>query len=217
MKTACRSNTRTQLGFTLIELVVTVSIVAILATVVAPNLQSYIQNNRINSTAQELLRTLQTARGEATKRQARVVVCLSAITNDGTPACTTSNPTGWIMFADTDGNDWEYCPPGGNCISGNDKLIKQYSLNLQIKVLADNGKRVSYDATGFASVNGATTQKSKSTAIIFCDKRGNADIGGGNGNVSVARSIIIQETGRANITKDRTTIQSKIPAGSSCS
>ena len=215
MKIGSNTKTHSQLGFTLIELMVTVSIIAILAVITAPNLQSYIQNNRINTASQNLLSTLQTARSEAMRRQKRVVVCLSVL-NNNTPECTTGTPTGWIMFADIDGNDWQYCPPGGNCISANDTLIKQSSLNSQIKILADNGKRVSYDATGFATVNGSTPEKIRSTGFVICDQRGNVDSNGGTGATSVARGLSINGTGRASMTKDRSNIDQMIPTSASC-
>ena len=209
MKTACRSNTRTQLGFTLIELMVTVSIVAILATVAAPNFRTFVLNNRISSTSQELLRTLQSARGEATKRQKNIVVCL-ATSLDTTPSCVTNSttPTGWILFEDGNSN-WVYD-------DGTSSLLQKHSLSSsKISLLADGSKRFSYNSTGFATVGSGTSPQIKSTGFVVCDSRGNET---SSGELSVARGVIINGTGRASITQSKTSIADMITtSGLSCS
>ena len=67
-------------GFTVIELVVTITVMAILAAVGVPSLRSFLQNNRNSSQAQSLILMLATARNEALKRDvaAGITVCPSA-------------------------------------------------------------------------------------------------------------------------------------------
>ncbi len=55
-------------GFTLIELMVVVLIMAILATMAVPSFQTMIQQNRINGYTNELVSALSVARSEAVKR-----------------------------------------------------------------------------------------------------------------------------------------------------
>lgn len=89
-------------GLTLIELLVTIAIAAILAGLAAPSFRDMIVGNRLKSHASALLSSLLLARGEAIKRNGRVVLCKSA---DGA-ACTLSGgwEQGWIVFADGNNN-----------------------------------------------------------------------------------------------------------------
>ena len=59
-------------GFTLIELMVTVAIVAILASIALPSFQSMIRNAQTRNAAEAITNGLQKARGEAVARNANV-------------------------------------------------------------------------------------------------------------------------------------------------
>ncbi|HEX2584691.1 MAG TPA: prepilin-type N-terminal cleavage/methylation domain-containing protein, partial [Steroidobacteraceae bacterium] len=61
-------------GFTLIELMFGLAVAAVIIGVAAPNMRTFILNNRINSTATEFVRSMQNARSEASKRQKNVVI-----------------------------------------------------------------------------------------------------------------------------------------------
>ncbi|MFT3669124.1 MAG: GspH/FimT family pseudopilin [Pseudoxanthomonas sp.] len=86
-------------GFTLIELMVTLSVVAILAVMAAPSLSSFIRSNRLSSAANEMVATLQTARTNAISNRARVAVCPSA---DGT-TCAAEMSNRWIAVMTKNG------------------------------------------------------------------------------------------------------------------
>ena len=75
-------------GFTVIELVVTVTVIAILAAIGVPSLRSFLQNNRNSSQAQSLILLLTMARNEALKRDiaAGIKVCPSADRQNCDPA-----------------------------------------------------------------------------------------------------------------------------------
>ncbi|MFV3306621.1 GspH/FimT family pseudopilin [Pseudomonas sp. NY15181] len=62
-------------GFTLIELMVTIVVLAILISVAAPSFTSTIRDSKLTTTSTELQSALQLARSEAVMRHNRVTLC----------------------------------------------------------------------------------------------------------------------------------------------
>ena len=83
-------------GFTLIELMVTIAIAAILLTVAVPSFTTYLRNAELTSASNNLIATINTARGEAMKRNRRTMVVPTSNGTDWT--------TGWVVFVDLNGN-----------------------------------------------------------------------------------------------------------------
>ncbi len=79
-------------GFTLIELMVTVSVLAILLGIGVPSFRAMIEGNRITTVANDLVSGLQFARSEAVKRGANVTLCS---TNDQS-TCSGTWVEGWV-------------------------------------------------------------------------------------------------------------------------
>ncbi|HSH42747.1 MAG TPA: GspH/FimT family pseudopilin [Arenicellales bacterium] len=65
---------KTHSGFTLVELMITLAIAAILLTVGLPSFQNILQNNRVTTQANGLVGALNLARSEAIKRGANISV-----------------------------------------------------------------------------------------------------------------------------------------------
>lgn len=89
-------------GFTLIELMVTVAVSAIVLSVAVPGFQDLIRNNRLATQANQLVTALNLARSEAIKRGVRVTVCKTNDPDATTPSCSTSAnwQQGFIVFVD---------------------------------------------------------------------------------------------------------------------
>ena len=90
-------------GFTLVELMVTVAVIAILAVVATPSMSAMLNNSRVTAQAEEMVSSLQLARSEAVRRNARVTVCAGA-----NGVCNNSaNWNQWTVF----GRDNTATPP----------------------------------------------------------------------------------------------------------
>jgi prepilin-type N-terminal cleavage/methylation domain-containing protein len=84
-------------GFTVLELMITVALIAVLSVIAAPSLRDLIKNGRMTSQANDLMTDLAIARGEAVKRGVRTAICTSS---NGTACTATPWNQGWIIFAD---------------------------------------------------------------------------------------------------------------------
>lgn len=89
-------------GFTLIELMVAVAILAVLAALAAPSFNEAILSNRLASYVNTFAASARLARSEAGKRGATVVMCRSA---DGASCASTGGwQQGWILWRDANDN-----------------------------------------------------------------------------------------------------------------
>jgi len=93
-------------GFTAIELMVTVAILAVLAGLAAPSFNPIIERWRVRQISEELQSTLYFARSEAIKRGGNVTILRS---DDGGGCTAVGTDTslwscGWIVFADLNSN-----------------------------------------------------------------------------------------------------------------
>jgi prepilin-type N-terminal cleavage/methylation domain-containing protein len=59
------ANGRSEKGFSLVEMLIVVAIIAIMAAIALPNIGNYVRNYRVKGAAQSVASTLQSARGKA--------------------------------------------------------------------------------------------------------------------------------------------------------
>lgn len=89
-------------GFTLLELMITVAILAILLAIGIPSFQSAIASSQLTNQTNRIVGALQQARIEAIKRNAHVVMCVSD--DEETCDSTKSWASGWLIFQDANKN-----------------------------------------------------------------------------------------------------------------
>lgn len=91
MKTSMKKSSHASSGFTLIELMVTIAVLAIIVSIAAPNISTQLANSRVKSTTATLVNALKEARAESLIRRQDVTLTFS---NNSTSA-------GTIMIANT--------------------------------------------------------------------------------------------------------------------
>jgi type IV fimbrial biogenesis protein FimT len=83
-------------GFTLVELLVTVTVLAILAMIAVPSMQEFVRKNRVIAQINALLADLTFARSEAIKRATTIRVCNSK--DQASCTADTKWTEGWIVI-----------------------------------------------------------------------------------------------------------------------
>lgn len=146
-------NTKQQ-GFTLIELMVTLIVLAIAIGIAIPNFSTWIKNNRIDSATRSLTSAFQLARSEAVSRQTVITVNSGGDWGDGLSIYTDSNPTGNTAY---------------NALE--DTLIKDldYSMDGITTTKTDDVLYISFTSTGLLNEDG------NPRVITICDDRGVAE------------------------------------------
>ncbi|MSQ98701.1 MAG: hypothetical protein EXR85_05310 [Xanthomonadales bacterium] len=88
-------------GFTIIELAITLVMVAIGLALALPSLQNLVANNQVTAAANTIVSGLNLARSNAITSGENITIC--PVGSDGT--CSESNwENGWIVFTDADGD-----------------------------------------------------------------------------------------------------------------
>jgi type IV fimbrial biogenesis protein FimT len=164
-----------RLGFTIIELLVTIAIAGVVMGLAVPSFSTAIKNNRITSQVNSMVTSLNVARSEAVKRGARVNLCKS---NDGANCVTTGDwDQGWIIYVDQNKNnlfDAAEAPP----------LKIQAEASGDITILGKSAiisNRAGYSSDGSAVIGGT---------ITVCDSRSGEAVG---------KNVVISAAGRTRI------------------
>jgi type IV fimbrial biogenesis protein FimT len=90
-------------GFTLIELMITLSIAAVLMAIGVPSMRDLIRDARLSSQADLLVRTISAARMDAIKQRSNFKVCPAAFPNSDTACSTVATDwtKGWVLINGT--------------------------------------------------------------------------------------------------------------------
>ena len=89
-------------GFTVIELMVVLVILAITLSLGTPSMQHLLQGNRLRAESSRFLGAINLARSAAVMRNQPVSICPSAMATTGKAECSGIYAEGWIVFANAD-------------------------------------------------------------------------------------------------------------------
>ncbi len=124
-----------QYGFTIIELMIAVALIAIVAAIATPSFSFMITNNRMASEVNQFVGSLHFTRSEAIKRGENVRVCTSV---DGASGDASNDWTnGWIVIVDSSSTVLKVYP----ALRGGDTLIGD----------GNTGDAIRFNANGFAT------------------------------------------------------------------
>ena len=196
-------NKRIQSGFTLYELMVTLTIAGIVLMVGIPSMGEFRQNSRMTSTANDLHSSFYLARSEAARSKAIITICASAdsMVDDPpiSPSCSGEFEDGWIVFVDDNLNGIVDASDGNIAVDNGESILRRFPARHESLTLDTTGMGdyFSYAATGLG--RGQVLADPPVTTAIMCDVRGNVTASGGR---SAARVLVITPLGRATVLRD---------------
>ena len=181
---------KSQHGFTLMELLIVITIGAILAGLAVPSFRTMVQDNRVTAATNTLIAKLALARSESITRRTGVVLCRSADPNAVAPVCGGGTAkdwtTGWLLFANEGGES----PPtydGGVSAGGVDVLINVsdgLTGNLQLRSNEIGDTHIEFELDGTSTLAIGTT-----ASFMVCDDRQPPE--------DFGRQVDVNELGRA--------------------
>jgi type IV fimbrial biogenesis protein FimT len=169
-------------GFTMIELMIVVSLLAILAAFAFPSFQSFIASSRLTAESNELLSGMNLARSEAVRVQRRVLLCRAGATGgvvnfSATNGCVTTADSepwqAWAVFVDENSN---------GAMDGTERIVRVQAITgnalefISNDGLAAAGNRIAFRPDGMA--RGQDSLALQAAEVRVCDRSG--ALSGGN-------------------------------------
>ncbi len=161
-------------GFTLIELIIVLSIISILSSYALPDFYEFKLKNQLESERNRLTGSLQLARSLSIMNQMTVIICPSI---SGNSCDNQSNwHEGWIIFLDKNSN--KQLDSEDTVIRHEDPMFKQITA-----LSSSHRSKIRYTNIGFSP--------GTNLSINFCDPRGNEK----------AIALIVSNSGRVKQSK----------------
>lgn len=199
-------DTRSQHGFTLYELMITLVVVGVILTFGIPNLTAFTLNSRMTAAANDLHAAFQMARSEAARSRTNITICASADPMGAGSDCDGTWDQGYIVFIDDDANQVR--------AGANETVLRAHpaaDTGVMLRI-ANNASYFMYASTGLGRLD--TGGNPAISQVVICDDRGNIKAAGGN---SASRLFVATPLGRATILRDMGMIGNALTAmGQAC-
>lgn len=175
------SKRRGHTGFTLLELLISIMLMALLLAIGLPALHNLVLNSRITAATDKFLSALSLARSEAIRRGQQVTMCHSA----DLKSCDSGNAKnwdeGWIIFTDPNAD--------GDIEQNNNEAVLRVVAGINNGVTISSGGHFSQYVAYLPSGMSRSNMGAGNGSFSFCDERGS----------DYAKKIILNVTGRPRV------------------
>lgn len=167
-------------GFTLVELMVTVAVAAILISIAVPSFRNMIISNRLSTISSDLADVMSLARSESIKRNRPITFCRAAVDKH---VCSTGKIwSHWIIKQNMDSSHPDDVISRGS--------INSYNGSIEVTTANLTGSRINFSTDGLVRSNATPLSGAR---ITVCTTSGIAD---------PIRHINIGAASKVTVTKD---------------
>ena len=175
-------------GFTLVELMVTVAVAALVIALGAPSFLRAIARHAIQAQAEELQDAVRIGRNEAMKRSGPVILCRTEVASPGHCASGSGNWQTWILFADV---------TRAGAFAAGDPILRDHSEASNRMTITSETSSVRFESTGIAH-----SDTGNATFVLNPTGR-NAEGSGADGPLT--RRVCVNARAEVAITEGRST------------
>lgn len=178
-------------GFTLVELMITVTVAAILTAIAWPSFRDFMHRNAVTSQANQVLAALQYARNEAVSRRYPTALCGSTSGSACTPS-DTSFENGWMIWRDS-----TLSGTPSYSAAAKDELLRVVEAQNGVSIRAFGGTStgvIAFDQRGAVIGSGGAV-----TNLVVCAKASSSDAIGTNSQQVPGKYVRVDASGRVTV------------------